>query len=94
MRIVDSFPEMPTQLPGGVRPFEYGLLWLLTRREEPQGLGPLRAPFQLGGPRRPPVERHDLGQDLVRIPGSHLALVVERDSQFVKSRHGRLDLAF
>jgi hypothetical protein len=31
MRIVDSFPEMPTQLPGGVRPFEYGLLWLLTR---------------------------------------------------------------
>jgi len=31
MRIVDSFPGMPTQLPDDLRPFAYGFLWLLTR---------------------------------------------------------------
>src|SRR6266404_7097512 len=63
-------------------------------REEPQGTGALRAPLQVGGPRGPAVERHDLGQDLIRVPRRHLTVVVERDGQLVQSRHGRLDFPF
>src|SRR5258708_1251832 len=61
-------------------------------REEPQGTGALRAPLQVGGPRGPAVERHDLGQDPVRVLDRHLAVVVERDGQLVQPR--QVDLIF
>jgi hypothetical protein len=60
--------------------------------EEAQALCSLGPSRRRGCRRRPPVERRDLRQDLLRVLRADVALVLEVDGEVVEAGEGRLDL--